>query len=303
MENPFLGNGPATYRRKMFRAQAVLNAKDPTILGDVETPGRIESPLARRPHNDYLETLVEIGVIGLFLWLGFVVLSILGAHDPEIVGGLLAGATGMMFFYPQRVIGIGLPFYALAGMGLAQATPATILPVSPVAGLILAAVAVLLAWRFGFQYIRGVRFFFKGMLSNPNKAEASDYLMKALHCDPKNGYYLAEAARVFVKKAPALALQYSQQAINHYDGEKLEWSLWKQLGSMLLANNAVHAARAAFGMALYLNPSHKAAKDLLVHCDRTIRHIEKQVRKHQGALKKKGGIYVPQDPKIKIVRG
>jgi hypothetical protein len=301
LESPILGNGPGVYRRKIFRAQAVLNQKDPTILGDEKTPGRIESPLARRVHNDYLETLAEIGIVGLALWLGFLYVAIRGAHDPEIIGGILAAMIGMVFFYPQRVIGIGMPFYALAGIGLAQGSAAVVLPVGGVVSAILAVIATMLAYKFGIQYIRGVRYFFKGMLTNPQKKQAVEYLQKALVCDPKNGYYLAEAARVHMQTAPALALQYNQQAIDHYDGEKIEWSLWKQAGAILLANNAVYAARAAFGMALYLNPSHKFSADMLRDCDKTIKHIQKQIKKHQGSLKKKGGIYVPQEREIEIL--
>lgn len=301
-ENIFFGVGPGAFRRKIFKAQAIINQKDPTILGDTKTPGRIEAPLSRRVHNDYVETLAEIGAVGLVLWLGFLYFALTSAHDPEVVGGIVASMVGMLFFYPMRVIGMGLPLYALAGIALSQATPSALYPVGPVVGLIMAGIALGLAYRYGYRYIQGVRYFFKGMLTNPNKAAAVTYLQKALEYDPKNGYYLAEAARVMVGKAPALALQYNQQALDFYDGEKIEWSLWKQAGTMLLANNAVYAARAAFGMALYLNPSHEISKQLMADCDRTIKHIEKQVRKHQGALKKKGGIFVPQDRRIEIVR-
>ena len=278
-ERFLFGWGPASFRRKIFKTQAYMNQQNPRILGTLKKKGLISTPLARRMHNDHAEMFVEFGVIGGALWFGVLGLGMYQAvmgGQWYVAGGILAISVNALFFYPVRVVGIGLALWAFLGTaGSSQPAVAAFFLPPLYLSIPLALVVAMVTWEFAVKRLLAVGHMFHYHLSvrTNNRAEGETHLKSALELDPLNGHILAEFGAFYANTSPAMGISTLMRSIDLYDGEKIEWSLWVQMGNVAVLNGAAEFARVCFRMAIYLNPSYKKPHECLIELDKLIKKL------------------------------
>lgn len=137
MQNPILGSGPGTY---YLMLQTVRPLNTPT------------QELANSAHNDLLEYLVEVGVVGFVLW-GFILFATLyftpnQATTTRRSHWLSAGVAGVAIFalfnFVNPVPTTCLWFFFLLGLTVAESHRSTNLVVRPKVGFLITAVLIFL---------------------------------------------------------------------------------------------------------------------------------------------------------------
>ena len=302
-ERFLFGWGPNAFRRQLFKTQAFMNRKDPGLLGTLKKKGRIETPLARRMHNDHAEMFVEFGLIGAGLWFLIIGLgmyqAISGGHW-YIAGGILGMSINAVFFYPIRVIGIGIGIWAFLGAsGSPEIAHNQFLVLPLYLSVPLALIVALLAWQFAVKRLMAIsHMYLYNLAQRANDRQTMEKHLKiSMELDPTNGHIMAEFAAFYAVQAPPLAMQTAMRCLDLFDGEKIEYSSWVQLGHSAVINGAAELARVCFRMAIYLNPSYGKAYKSLEELDKLLTALEKKY----PAKAPDGKIIVP-DRKIEVVR-
>jgi len=271
---PLFGWGPRIFRRRYFRVQAMMNVKDPGILGDLEHEGRNTFPVGKRAHNDHAETLAEGGLIGYGLFLAFMGSAVWAASliHPVLAAGLVCSFVHAAFFYSLRTAATALPALGLAGA--AAMTPGVAAGAPPSLVVLLGVTAALwVAYRWAWRPYVGGRHY--GLACEIGKGpEAEAHLKKALEMEPYNNMYLSAAAFPGDKWDPGQAFIFMERAVQHIDGQKIEWALMDQYGRTAYMNGAMLVAEKAFKQAIHLNPAYRPAYEGL----QKVRAVLKGVR-------------------------
>lgn len=307
-ERFLFGWGCNGFRRKLFKTQGFMNQQDPRILGTLKKKGKVETPIGRRMHNDHAEMFVEFGLIGAGLWFTIIVLGMMQAVSGGhwyVAGGILAISLNALFFYPIRVVGIGLGFWVFLGLSGSPEMPHNQFLALPLyLSVPFSLIVALLAWEFAVKRLLAIAHMYNfGLaLRAGNKVEAEPHLKSALELDPLNGGILCDFAAFYRDVSPPLAFQTVMRAVDQYDGEKIEYSLWVQLGTMAAMNGAAEFSRVCFRMAIYLNPAYGQAYKALDELEKMIAAMSKKLGKEPPpGFKQDGDIIVP-NKKIEIVK-
>lgn len=307
-ERFLFGWGPNAFRRKIFKTQAYMNQMNPRILGTLKKRPLIDTPLARRMHNDHAEMFVEYGLIGASLWFAVIGLGLFQAFTSGqwyIVGGILAISINALFFYPVRVIGIGIGLWAFLGASGSQnmaQVQFTHLPLY--LSLPIALIVCMVAWEFAIKRLMAISHMFHYNLAQiaQDRPGGETHLRAAMEFDPLNGHIMAEFASFYANASPPLSMSTVLRSIELYDGEKIEWSLWVQMGTTAVLNGAADFARVCFRMAIYLNPSYKRAYECIDELDKMLKNLQEVPPGEMPAgFKKEGNVIVP-DKRIEVVR-
>ena len=307
-ERFLFGGGPHVFRRKLFKTQAFMNQKNPRILGTLKEPGIIHTPLARRMHNDHAEMFVEYGLLGGFLWLGIIGLGLYQAFMAGsffLAGAILAISVNALFFYPIRVIGIGVAFWAFLGTAGSPEPAVAAFFLPPLyLSLPLSAIVCLLVWELAVKRLMSISHMYHYNLAGRanNRKEGEKHLRAAMDLDPTSGHIIAEFAAFYAVQAPPMAMQAAMKAIDQYDGEKIEYSAWVQLGNMAVINGAVELAQVCFKMAMYLNPSYRKPHKCLGELAKLLAKIQSEKAGAPKGYKEKDGVLVPDKPLIEVVK-
>lgn len=240
----WFGWGPRIFRVKHYKALADLNIKDPTILGDKDTPGRYQFTQGRRAHNDYIEFLAEYGIVGIILILAFFAMSIFSvSHDRILLAGIVAMLVNASMFYVFHDTVLTIPFIIIMAAGSHNMVSFDFYP----AELILK-IVVLISMLIPLRRLMGNYYVNKG-----------EYF-KAVECEPFNNLYLTRFAAILgsneVKNYPA-ALAVVLQALSHPDGEERDYSMLNAIGKIAFNNGALDYAYQSFLHAYTHNPSYK----------------------------------------------
>jgi len=286
-KKPLFGWGPRVFRRKMFRAQADMNAKDRSLLGDLDTPPRNPLPLGKRSHNEYSETLIEGGILGLVLFLAWIGSTIAGAwpvmENRLLLAGMVSGLVTALFTYNLRMAPTAMPILALAALLTPGGVPVYRPPLP--AAMLLIPVIGYLVWHFAGKGYLGNWYNWKaGRTKSPE--ETRKLVLKALEYAPKNNTYLSNAALAHQGYDPAAALAMCEKMIHHFDGEKVEWAVYDQYGRLAWNNHSLLPARAAFLTAVYLNPRYKPAYECLGQVNQTLETIQAQMKREEEKQRK-----------------
>jgi len=309
-ERFLFGWGSCAFRRKIFKTQAFMNQQNPRILGTLKKKALIETPLARRMHNDHAEMFVEFGLIGAALWFAIIGLGLFQAIQAGhwyIAGGILGISINALFFYPVRVVGIGIGFWAFLGASGSPVVAQAQFVLPPLyLSIPVSIIVCMLVWELAIKRLMAIShvYFYHLALRSNDKDTAGKHLQAAMELDPLNGHILSEFAAFHAENSPPLAMSTIMRSIDLYDGEKIEYSLWVQLGNTAVLNGAAEFARVCFRMAIYLNPSYKKPYECLEELDKLITNLEKKhplPKEIPPGFKEDGGLVVP-DKKIEVVR-
>jgi hypothetical protein len=266
---PMGGYGLRSFRREY-----------PNLMADLRSSkyfarsGSLSSQTSHRIHNDFLEIIVELGIIGLILFLS-IFTTLKWPESPFFSGAIIAFAVHGLFFFPLREAHTAYPFWALAGAMAGTSAPG--IQINPIIAVVLILITGKILYEIAVKTI-GLSYYDKSVRINvlPN-AETEEgkkaivvkrfWIDNAIKCDPYNNVYLTEGYYYNVFENPEPAFQYASRCMENYDGGKVKWGVCDQYARALLRLGGFGVAKMAVKYALHICPDFKQSIDLMGQLD------------------------------------
>jgi len=281
---PISGHGLRTFRREYPNTVPTLRKSE--FINKL-FPGGFDAEVqtSHRIHNDHLEIIFELGIVGYVLFLA--IFSSLSWGDNLLLSGaIIAFAVHGLFFFPLREAHTAFPFWALAGS--MAATSGSIIAISPM----ITGVLIIVVGRLTYGVIvklLGLAYYDYASKINvaPNAedregktklATKQNFLNRAIQCDPYNNIYLTEGYYYNVFNNPETAFQFASRCMENYDGGKVKWGVCDQYARGLLRLGGFGAVRMALKYTLHICPGFKQSIDLMKQIDQ----LEAQGRMKNG---------------------
>jgi len=278
---PLSGYGLRTFRREYPSIiPKLLNSK---LLKHFYARGTtVTASTSHRIHNDHLEIIFELGIIGYILLVS-IFSSLLWTENILLSGALIAFAVHGFFFFPLREAHTAFPFWALAG-GLAGTT-LPLVTITPVIAIVLALIVGRIMY-WVFIKLLALSYYDKSVKIAvlPNAETEIDkkalshkqtYINLAIQCDPYNNLYLTDGYYYNVFDKPELAFQFASRCMENYDGGKVRWGVCDQYARALLRFGGMNIAESAVKYALHICPDFQQSQELLVQ----IKEMQSQMEK------------------------
>jgi len=227
-ERPLFGWGMWSYRREVYRAQAEINEKYPWFLNQ----NRYITPQPRECHNDFLEHLVEFGLVGFgifaaFLvsvyWTGFKYLGSAQGTEWWIMAVLLCNLTSVLvdagFFFALRLPSTGLMFWLTCAMivGLGGKEVVQLYSPSVVKGLLAGLLFVPFVYSCVWKRVMA-SYYFNKFRTRGDEREKGGSLLKALEYAPHDTILRTHACIAAMDWEPAIANMHAQMMADFFDG-------------------------------------------------------------------------------------
>jgi hypothetical protein len=208
-QKPVMGWGLNSYAKELPETDTVtLSATD-------------ENKRSHRVHNDHLEIIVEVGVIGYIL-IASLFSSI--SYDPIIFGLLVAFTVCACFFFPLREVHTAAPFWAVMGSSAGGILTPVFLP--PIVIILVCAIIIAMTMKT-LKIFRGQ--WYSEMAKNKKGITHTEKLALydiALENDPDNGGYLSDAAYLNFETDPVKSFHLMERAVVNYDGERRKHQIY-----------------------------------------------------------------------------
>ena len=229
------GHGLRSYRKLVYFAQAALNDKDPEFLD----PNRYITPQPRECHNDWLEDLVELGLLGSAIRWGLVgSIFYFGAMVLEgsllmlfLLTTFLSIAIHGLFFFSLRIPSTGMVFWALGGFIVLLASPAFQTVTLPFVFLpMLAAFFALFLWEMVAKDVIASYYFMRFQ-------KGKNLRQKELDCNstvkwaPKETMYNTYLLIGHLNVSPQTAYKYAEEMWHNYDGMSPGWVVYLNMAT------------------------------------------------------------------------
>lgn len=215
---PFHGWGLNTYAKELPETAAILNTTRPAV-----------GKRSYRVHNDHLEIMVELGIVGYVLF-GYLFSNL--SYDPIIFGLFMAFIVHACFFFPFREVHTGAPFWAIIGAMTGGTT--TVLSAPWLVKLMVCAIVTAII-------IRTLKVFLGQWYSEMAKNKAGITLEQklahyeiALANDPDDTGYLTDAAFLYFKVDPIKALLLMMRSFVNYDGVRMKHDICDMLARCII---------------------------------------------------------------------
>lgn len=266
---PLAGHGLRTFRREYPAIiPKLLNSK--LLKHFFARRTTVQASTSHRIHNDHLEIIFELGIIGYILLVG-ILSSLMWTENILFSGAIIAFAVHGLFFFPLREAHTAFPFWALAG-GMASTT-LPIVTIPPLLSIVFVLITCRILYWVGVRtigllyYDRSVKI---SVLPNPADAKGEKalkqkqmFINKAIGCDPYNNFYLTEGYYYNVFKNPTIAFQFASRCMENYDGGKVRWGVCDQYARALLRMGGFGVAKMAVKFALTICPDFKQSQELM----------------------------------------
>lgn len=273
-QKPLFGWGLWSYRREVYNAQATINDRNPKFLSD----RRYLTPQPRECHNDFIEHLVEYGLVGFTIfmvfvgyiyWLGFGHLEeTVGTKDFFLMIFLLCNLTSLMidafFFFPLRASCVAIYFWLTCGMIVALTNKDVfIFQPSLLLTITISLFLLVFLWHcIGRRTLASYNF----MRSEAEKTPQGKALrlIKAINYSPNDSILRTFAAISCLGVEPVLAGIHSTKIIEHYDGMvPLHGALFNLAAARAQVVNKFDEAILLLKNAHWALPSFKPALEML----------------------------------------
>jgi hypothetical protein len=262
---PLAGHGLRTFRRE-YPAIVPELVKSKFYHDGYPTEGRT----SHRIHNDHLELIMELGIIGYILFIS-IFSSLLWAANPLFAGAVIAFAVHGLFFFPLREAHTANPFFALAGA--MAPTSAAVMAFHPLIATAFVLIVGRILWiiitrTFGLsQYDLATKIAVTPMPQSKQEkallAQRQGFINAAIRCDPYNNVYLTEGYYYNVFDNPEQAFQYASRCMENYDGGKVRWGVCDQYARALLRLGGFGVVKMAARYALHICPTFKQTIELM----------------------------------------
>lgn len=246
---PLYGHGLQMFRKQMPFTVAELHKKEwfsKRLGGDKIT-------FANKVHNDHLETIIEIGLIGYVLFAYLFSQITFDVYSASFF--IMAMVISQVFFY-FRNTHTAVPFWVVMGSvaGIGSGTGSLVV-LKAVGVAVILAVITNTFWKVvGSVY-------FSAAVSNPDLNTKLDLTQKAIDCDKNNGLYLNYSAYHAFQVRPQMALYNTIRGITNYDGDRQIWGLWDLFARLILNMDKIKVTEWANKNAFYFYPEHPESKE------------------------------------------
>lgn len=258
----FFGWGLRTFRKEYPTHNAeILNM--PIVKKIIEKApasdrSAVEAACSHRVHNDYLEIVYELGIIGFVIFMG-IFLTLNFKASPIISGLVVAYAVNALFFFPLREVHTAVPFWAV--VGAMASVPSQTVIIHPVIAVVVALIVIRV---LGDIYVRlqGL-VLYDEFMKTPEGDRKCEIIRLAIQRDPYNDKYLTEGYYHHVKTNPAIAFQYASRCMENYSGGKVRWGVFDQYARAVLRFGGFNIARMSLHYALSICPGFKQSEELI----------------------------------------
>jgi len=273
-EKPIFGWGMWSFRKEVYRAQAEIHSKkwDGFMKDD-----RYLTPQPRECHNDYIEHLVEFGIVGTVLFMaflgtvyyaGFAYLAVTTGADFVLMLILMSGLTSAVaisvFFFSLRLLPTALLFWILCAMiiGISGAEVQTFaIPVYiPIFVLLFCSAAV---YYCAFKRCMA-SYYFNVSRTHEDDNTRSRALEKALHWAPSDTLLRTHAALGVIDFEPTISNMHVSRLLEDYDGQAPLWATLFNAGMCRArTKNLFEEATIYLNNSHFINPYFVPSRDLL----------------------------------------
>ncbi len=269
-ERPFLGHGMRMYRREVYRANVKLNED---TKGKFLDKKNYANPKPREVHNDYVGFAVEVGLVGLILFMSVIVAVLIGAATNLSLGtvvltyGVLAMMVDGLVFYPFRQAGMGIIFWTLLAMVSVATTTAVPVYYTPtiLASLIIGLIVCIPLGRTTYAYVMSNYLANKAFVTKDAR-----YIKRAERYDRYNSMLLSAVIPPLMNTDVIAACACSNRIIEHFDGDTIPWSTWTNYGNARLGLGSVMEAKRAYEIATSYLPYYRPALRGIKQCDQIL---------------------------------
>jgi hypothetical protein len=263
------GHGLRSYRKLVYYVQAEINEKDPSFLDEF----RYITPQPRECHNDWLEDLVELGLIGTAIrWslIGFVFylgIKILPGNLMVLfmLTAMTAACGHALFFFNLRLPAPGMVFWMLGGFVVSISAGATwgmTYFVPPVVVVFLGLILAWLWWEINGKNALG-SYWFMRFQKTFDPMEKELFCHRALHYGPEETIYNTHMLLGYQHVSPGHALKYAEQMWHYYDGMTPGWVMHFNMGSIAEQLGYYELAQRQYSASHRLLPSFKPTANRL----------------------------------------
>jgi tetratricopeptide (TPR) repeat protein len=277
-KNPVYGHGIESYRNLVYEAQAKVGQEDPEYWSNYEVPK------PRHVHNQYLEILVDGGIVcaGILVWFLCFYLRPAWRLIRECTGekrlilgtaffSIIAVLVSMLFYFPLKeptsLCMIGLMIGVMGGFSdVTDKLPVT--PESPMlTRLAVTALAVIIISHVAIRPLIADHYSLKAVEASIEKDAdlATLNVLKAIRYSPNSSEYWQHLGLVMLimKRDPGAAKDFFERALLPYNGNIVQWSPHYFIGLSNLMMNRTTEAVPGLEMALFYYPAHPEAKQLM----------------------------------------
>jgi hypothetical protein len=282
-DNPIYGHGIESYRNLVYEAQAKIGEKDPEYWPNYEVPK------PRHVHNQYLEILVDGGIIcaGILLWFLYFYLRPAWIFLRECTGdkrlimgtaffAIMAILVSMLFYFPLKepttLCMIGLMLGVMGGMvhipqSFTKNEQTRKMNSPMLVRLALAVFAVIIVSHVAIRPALSDYYTQKSMMASVHKNVdlSAKNTLKAIAYSPNSSEYWQHLGMIMLmeKRDPLAAKDFFERSLLPFNGNIVQWAPHYWIGVSNLMLKRREEAMPGLEMALYYWPAHPDANRLI----------------------------------------
>ena len=209
---------------------------------------RLPAMATHRVHNDILEILFEIGIIGLAMIVVF--FYTLSWNDPFLSAAIVAGIVSSCFFFTFRESHTAAPLMVLCGLSL---PPIGVVAVPTVISIVILLAILNILWVHVIKKMVALGWWAKGSFQKDRDSQAK-YVEKAVRWYP-NTEYISRHSFFQAQVSPEESYNSASQMIYNDDGRVILWEAFDQMARAAYTVGAVNLADYFNRRALAINPN------------------------------------------------
>jgi len=251
---PLFGCGFDGFSSKVAFMQVKLNAES---NGEFLKKENYEGPWVCKVHNDYLQHILDNGLLGLVFILSLSSISLLNA-DPFLGAGLVGILASGLLFHTFHIHSVNLYFWFLVlhplyGQDMIQ---------MPSLGMLTIPIVLIVGF---LSYKYGVKCLIDDIVIRRQVWKPSHKrLMHALKRNPRDEYTNGLAAQYYYSTGDVPRYFYhAMMALQNYKSRLRYWTLWHSLGLSCMLSGSVKLARFCHEQALMFYPEYKESQEAL----------------------------------------
>lgn len=225
MKKPMYGYGLNMYRKELpdVYAKMVSKGRAKWLNGLI---GGTENNTSHRVHNDHLETMVELGIVGY----GIMVWAVTQMpHNVHTVSLLIAIGVSGMFFFPLREPHTAAPFWIVLGGMVGGKAVKIGLPI--IVEIVMVMILLSTIWMASKKLV--ALCYLNVAEREKNWDKKKGLLEMALKLDPYNAIILSQNIQMTYPSNMDKAMEYAVRSVERFDGEITKWGAWRQLASVM----------------------------------------------------------------------
>jgi len=256
MRRPIFGLGFNVMQYMVPYVQREINTK---TKGEFLKKANYECPYPQKMHNDYLQHVLDNGVIGLAFIVVLIGYALLSAGPVLMKASLVSVMVCGLFFHPFHIRPSNVLFWFLVFGLIKHNTDTTLITLAPVMLGVLIALFVIVAVRFTLAHVAADILAQRFVQTGEPK-----WARKALRFGMLNSFIYTMLGAYYAKKGHALGMfDNAREAITTFDGDMRLWELWHNLGVACFMTGAIQLAHQCHQEALSLWPEYENSKKQL----------------------------------------